>query len=181
MKKILLVLAAIFLLTGCSTLSVDVDYDTSYDFNKKTNYTVAHSDRVGSNSLIDDRITAAIKESLDAKTYTEVAKEKADLVFVFHVNVQDKSDVTMDYQMIGYGGYGFGGGFGGMIATPTTYNYTEGKLIIDALNPKTNKIVWRGIASDELSQNTTTPQEKTQKINEVVSQLMSKFPPKSEK
>lgn len=185
MKKILLMIFMLILVTGCSTLKVDVDYDTAYDFSKKTKYAVIHSERVGDNSLVEDRIRAAIRESLDAKTYSEVPKGEADLLFVFHVDVRDKEDVNMDYQMVGFGSYGFGRGFGmgygGMIASPSTYKYREGTLVIDALNPKTNKVVWRGIALDELSKKSTTPDEKTKYINKVVASIMAKFPPNGNK
>lgn len=185
MKKVLFTIFALIVMTGCSTLKVDVDYDTAYDFNKSTTYAVVYNDGVVENSLINDRITQAIKTSLNEKNgYKEVSKESAELLFVFHVNVQDKSDVSMDYQMIGYGGYGFGRGFGlgygGVVASPNTYNYKEGKLVIDALNQQTNKIVWRGSASDELSQSSSTPDEKTKYINSVVSKIMANFPPKKE-
>lgn len=169
----------LLLLNACSVLKVNVDYDSSYDFENKKTYTVVASDREGVNTLISDRIANAIKNSLNTKAYTNEAQKDADLIFVFHANVKNKTDIEMDYQTIGFGGFGMGFG-GNVIATPTTYNYTEGKLIIDALNPKTKKIVWRGVASDELSES-STPQEKTTYINRVVSTMMAKFPPKESK
>lgn len=179
MKNFLLGISMLFLMAGCSTLKIDVDYDTFYDFDNKTDYSVVHSDREGTNSLIADRITKAIKKSLNAKAYSEVAKKDAQLIFVFHTNVKNKTDIEMDYQTIGFGGFGMGFG-SNVIATPTTYNYTEGTLIIDALNPKTKKIVWRSVGSDELGSH-STPQEKTEYINKVVAQMMAKFPPKEGK
>jgi len=185
MKNLLLSVLVLFLLSGCSTTKVDIDYDTSYNFEQKMSYTVVYSNRVGDNTLVNDRIKNAIIQSLNAKNYKDVAKEDAALIFVFHVNVQDKADVRMDYQTVGYGSYGFARGFGmgygaPMVATPTTYRYTQGKLIIDALNPKTKKIVWRGIATDELN-TLKTPAEKTAYINKVVATIMAKFPPKGSK
>jgi hypothetical protein len=162
---------------GCSQMQVKVDYDTAYDFSGKTNYVIAHNKVKGENTLISDRIQNALKAALNAKSYKEVTKNQADLLFVFHVNVKDKSDVQTDYEMLGYGGYGFSGGFGGtMIATTNTYNYKEGTLIVDALKRKTQKIVWHGIATDELSDSLTTPQEKTDYINKMVFKLMENFP-----
>ena len=177
-------LGTLFILTGCSTLEVEVDYDTAYNFDAQTKYTIVHSERVGDNTLVNDRVTHAIKTSLDAKEYTQVKESDADLLFVFHVNVQQMSDIRTDYQMIGYGGYGYGMGFGGygrgygtaVVERPSTYRWLEGKLIIDALNPKTKKIVWRGTVTDELSRDSSTPAEKTKYINDVVSKLMKKFP-----
>ena len=184
MKKILLVMAALFMVSGCSTMSVDIDYDTAYDFDAKTKYAVVHSDREGDNTLVNDRIAAAIKESLNKRSYKEVSKDEADLVFVFHVNVTQRSDVRSDFQVVGYGGYGYGRGFGGygggygtrVVEVPSTYSWKEGKLIIDALNPQNKKIVWRGAISDELTRSETTPAEKTKYVNEVVAKLLKKFP-----
>lgn len=184
MKKIVVLIGLMFLSVGCSTMNLDVDYDTAYNFDDKTKYTVVHSNREGDNSLVNDRVKAAIKESLNKRSYIEVSKDEADLVFVFHVNVTKRSDIKSDYQVVGYGGYGYGRGFGGygggygtrVVAVPSTYQWKEGKLIIDALNPKTNKIVWRGVVSDELTRSETTPAEKTKYINEVVSKLLKKFP-----
>ena len=62
-----------------------------------------------------------------------------------------------------------------MMSTTSTYEYKEGTLVIDALDPKTQKIVWRATASKEL-QDKKTPQERTQAVNKVISDLMKKFP-----
>lgn len=175
-KKIFYTLVSLLVLSGCSQLKVTTDYDTEYQFEGKTKYAVVHNSIKGDNTLVNDRIKNALIQSLNDKKYTEVSKETADLIFVFHVDDKDKTDIQTDYQMIGYGGYGFARGFGGgMVATTNTYNYTEGTLVVDALNPKTQKIVWRGIAKDELSDK-KTPQEKTEYINSVVMKLMESFP-----
>ena len=166
---------------GCSTLEVDVDYDPSYDFNAKTKYVILHKTKEGENTLTNDRITTAIQNNLDARGYHRVEQKDADLIFVFHVNVKDKTDITTDYQMVGYGGFGRGRGMGGGVITTTdVYNYTEGKLVIDALNPKTSKLVWRGIATDELNKNIDTPKERQEYINKVMQQLMQNFPKKKD-
>lgn len=178
MKRVLLSICIAFFALGCSTLSVDTDYDTSYDFNATKEYAIVHETKVGENTLINDRIESAIEASLKSKGYKQVAQEEATLLFVYHVNVQEKSDIVTDYQMIGYGGYGFGRGLGGgaVIATPSTYDYTEGKLIIDALNPKTKKILWRARGIDELTSGATTPDDKRKYINKVVTKIMESFP-----
>jgi len=179
--KILYLSIALFLMSGCSQPQITTDYDTQYKFEGNTKYVIAHNYKPGENTLVDDRIKNALMSTLNAKHYAEVAKDKADLVFVFHTNVQDKTDIQTDYQMIGYGGYGFARGFGGgIVATTNAYNYTEGTLVVDAINPKTQKIVWRGIAKDELNEK-GTPQEITEYINQVVAKLMEKFPPREAK
>ena len=182
MRKFLIYLTLLFILNGCSTLQVAVDYDPSFSFQTKKSYAVVHNNKESDNTLISDRVQKAIKVSLNTKGYKEVSQESASLIFVFHVNVMNRSDIRTDYQMVGYNGYryGFGGyGYGpgtAVIATPSTYRWKEGKLVIDALNPQTKKIVWRGTVKDELGRKNTTPEEKTAYINSVVSKVMQKFP-----
>jgi hypothetical protein len=188
MKNIIITLLIALFVSGCSTLKIDVDHDSSFAFNTKRTYAVVHNVREGDNTLVNDRIDSAIKSYLNKEGYTEVSKEKADLIFVFHVNVMNRSDIRTDYQMIGYPGYRYGFGYGGygygyapgttMIATPSTYRWKEGKLVIDALNPLNKKIVWRGTVSDELTRKSTTTQEKTEYINSIVTKVMKKFPTK---
>ena len=181
MKTVFISLLLLLVMSGCSTMKVESDYDSTYNFGDKNSYNILYSERVRGNTLVNDRITQAIKNSLNAKNYKEVSEKEADLLFVFHVNVRQMSDIRTDYQMVGYPGYrygmyGYGYSAGTMVvATPSIYKWTEGKLIIDALNPKTKKIVWRGTVTDELSSNSSTPQEKTAYIDKVVKKLMNEF------
>jgi hypothetical protein len=174
MKQIYaLLITTLFL--GCSSIQLNVDYDTQFNFTGKTKYSIAHNEK--NNSLTDKRVKNALQKVLKSKNYTSVPKKDADLVFVFHTNVKDKTDISMDYEAIGYGGFGYrSASRRGVIAVPDVYNYTEGTLVIDAYNPKTKNIVWRGIASDELGSQSSSPEEKTAYINNVVETIMKKFP-----
>jgi len=180
LRKVLFVFVLAFF-SGCSQLDVRVDYDPEYIVKEPLNYAIVHHNKKGADTLTADRVIKALHIALDTKGYKAVTKESAELIFVFHTNVQDKSDIQTDYQMVGYGAFGYGRGFGGgMIATTNTYNYTEGTLVVDALNPKTQKIVWRGIAKDELKNIDVSPEKKSAYITKVVAKLMEKFPREEE-
>lgn len=168
--------------SACSTLQIGTDYDVTYDFTKNKTYAVVYNATKDDNTLINDRIEEAIQKNMNEKAYREVNKEQAELVFIFHVHVIQMSDIRTDYQTVGYGGFSYGGGWGyrggGAMLIPhsTTYRWKEGQLIIDAYNPKTKKIIWRGTAKDEITGSNYTPQEKTKYINKVVSELLKAFP-----
>ena len=174
MKKTLLLSITLLIMTGCSSLKVNVDYDPEFNFNKQTNFAIVHHNKEGEDTLFNDRFIKALEEDLSSKTYVKADKDSADLVFVFHTNVENKTDIDTDYTMVGYGRYGYGGQ---MVATTRTYKYTKGTLIIDALNPKDNKIVWRSIATDILKSH-DNPQERIAYIQEVVKKTMKDFPSK---
>ncbi len=175
MYKIIILTITILLMTGCSTLETSVDYNEKFDFTKTDSFTVLSSNKGSKNSLFNDRVINALEKNLKQKNYTKTDENNADLIFVFHSNVKDKTQLNNNYQTIGYGRYGYGGRAGMMMSTASTYEYKEGTLVIDALDPKTQKIVWRGTASKEL-QDKETPQERTQAVNKVISDLMKKFP-----
>jgi hypothetical protein len=59
--------------------------------------------------------------------------------------------------------------------TTTTNEYEEGRLILEVFNVKENRVVWQGIARDELSKE-YTQQEKSDYINRVISELFKDFP-----
>lgn len=187
MKKMYTSIVIALLFSACSTLKVETDYDTSHDFTKNSTYAVVYNVKEGDNTLIKDRIKESIRTNIAVKGYKEVDKESAELIFVFHAHVTQMSDIRTDYQTIGYGGFGYGGGWayggyrgyggGGMVVPhTTTYRWEEAKLIVDAYNPKTKKIVWRGIVKDEISGSSYTPQETTKYINKVVSEVLKDFP-----
>ena len=170
MRWILGLFLSLFMV-GCSTLDVNVDYDEGFNFAAVKSFQVVHNVREGENTLVNDRITAAIESELEKKGYVKTT-HNADLVFVYHYNAKDKVDIRTDYQMVGYGGFGYGGA---MIAHTSAYNYTEGTIIIDALNPKTKKIVWRSVGTLEV-QEKETPQEKREYVNKIIKEMLEKYP-----
>jgi len=172
MKNIILIIISLFVFIGCSTLKVSVDYDPGFNFESKNKFAIVHHNKEGEDTLLNDRIISALEPQLESRSYVKVAKEEADLIFVFHTNAESKVDIDTDYRMVGYGGYRYGGQ---MIATTRAYQYTKGTLIIDALNPKDKKVVWRGIATDTLKEY-DSPQEREQYINEVIQELIMDFP-----
>jgi len=174
MKKVILVLISALMITGCSSLKVNVDYDPEFDFAKQESFAIVHHSREGEDTLFNDRFMKALAKDLQAKAYVEKDKESADLIFVFHTNVESKTDIDTDYTMVGYGRYGYGGQ---MMTTTRTYKYTKGTLIVDALNPKSKKIVWRGVTTDILK-TYDNPQERTEYIQKVVKETMQNFPSK---
>lgn len=174
MFKLLLSMIGLWMLVGCSSLQVSSDYNPDYDFSKDKTYAIVSVDREGEDTLLKDRIKTALSNELERKGFKAVAKEKADLHFVFHMDVKDKTRIDTDYQMMGYRRYGYGGV---MVSTTNTYEYKEGTLVIDALHPTDQKIRWRGIATDVLGEQ-KTPQERMAYIAEVMQAIFETFPPK---
>ena len=80
--KIFILVFLVFFFNACSTMEINVDYDAEYDFTNKTNYAIVHSDRVGDNTLVNDRVSEALNRILTQKNYSTVVKDEADLTTV---------------------------------------------------------------------------------------------------
>lgn len=163
---------AFFLFGGCSTISVNQDYDPEYDFSKlKTFGFLPITDEAGIDQLNATRLGDAIKSNLVARGYT--LSDKADFGVALFFSKQTKTNV----QSYGYGyGYGrYGGGYGGMGSVDVT-QYDEGTLVIDFVDMAKNELVWRGIGTGALSQSPSV-EERTEKINNAVTQILEQFPP----
>lgn len=181
MTKTLLFILSTLIFSGCSTINVTNDFDPAFSFNDVKTYAILYKSKDYSDTLTDERIKTGIDTQLKQKGYIKVKRKDADIYVVFHTDVRNKTKIVQDYQYIGISPYryGYGYGYGGMMAVPVTrtYNYDEGQLLVDILNAKDNKIVWRGVATDSLKQ-LKTPEERVEYINKVMTSIFKTLPSK---
>ena len=96
-------------------------------------------------TLVDNRIVAAIKSELGAKGLTESAA-KPDLTVVYHVAFDKKQDITA-YNTGGMG-YRWGGGWG---TTDVRVNeILVGTMVIDIVDASKGELAWRGMGVKEV-------------------------------
>ena len=174
-KYFIFIILAGIITAGCSSLSVTQDYDTSYDFSKlKTFGFLPISEKANIDQLNADRAGNAIKSNLTAKGYT--LSEQADFGVAIFFSKATKTDI----QSTSYGyGYGYGWRGSGM-GDVSVSQYDEGTLVLDIIDIKENKLVWRGTGVGTLKDNPTM-EEKTARINEAITQILAQFPPTTAK
>jgi hypothetical protein len=165
----------LLMLTACSTVTVSTDFDPSAPFNKYRTYTLMQPNEeppLSPSSEIAYR--DALHSSLGARGLREVA-DNADLHVLRHVSTEEK---LFTYQTNNFGyGYGYGyGPYGAWGAFPLGYTnvseYTEGTLVIDFVDAKTRKLVFRGIGKGTMGD----PQTNAQNIREAIQKMMLAFP-----
>ena len=174
--------AALLVLTGCSSVSVNYDYDNNVDFNQYKTYTFAPTPEnlTKTNAaqaqihsgILDKRIKASI-DMVMADRGLDSFKGGGDLLVVFHLGVADKLQVT-DWGY-SYSPYYYRGAYGGRQID--VYQYQEGQLIIDLVDAKSKQLVWRGTGTKALSDRQLTPEQEQVKLDEVVWKIMESFPP----
>ena len=161
---------------GCSAIyGVQHDYDLQADFKSlKTFDWMTVPEKANIDSLDVDRVKKAVSAELQAKGLM-MNSNNPDFLIAEHLGSKDKVQITnWGYD---YGPRrGYRGGYWGPGGT-TAYQYEEGSLILDFVDAKSKKMIWRGAAKAEV-QNIDTPDKSEKLINEVVQEILKNFPPK---
>jgi hypothetical protein len=177
------IILMVALIAGCGAgLELNHDYDQQLDFSQFKTFqwvdTAKSTGTQGNNSLIAGRVKNAVVNELTEKGLTENTSDP-DVFVIYHVGTQDKVDITDYGYGYGYGRYGgvYGGPYGAGGGGISTYNYTEGTLIVDIIDASTKQLAWRGSATGVLDEN-PSPEQVTNNINTAVAAILSQYPPK---
>jgi hypothetical protein len=163
-------LVAFFFLAALHSAAqkTNVDWDHNItDFSKYRTYAWVKPSRTTSNPLMDQRIVAAVDAQLAAKGMRE-AQADADVLVTYNAGLrQERSAIAS-----GMGGWRRGGGMGRI--DPVTENV--GTLVVDVSDGKSKNLIWRGMATDTLSDQS---EKNTKKIEKAVDKMFKKYPPKA--
>jgi len=179
-------LLASLLLAGCATMKVGADFDRTIDFSKLRSFgfapqtyapaTVQGQDPRVDNQLVRKRIRAAVASDLTARGYREVVDGEPDFLISFHVGSKEKVQVystpSTSYAY-GYPHPYWVDRWGVTGTNVRAHTYTEGMLVIDIVDPRTNELIWHGWATDTIRESAAPGS----KVAEAVSAILSKFPP----
>ena len=174
-----LVFAAALSLMAAAAFAQDVktDFDKSANFAAIKTFAV----KIGTswnNPISEKRITDEFTQTLVEKGW-KVADANPDALVLLHGATEKQKSLNTFYSG-GYGGYGYRGwGMGGMgTATTTTSEYLVGTLVVDVFDAKTKQLMFRGTASDEISDK---PEKNIKKIQKAADKMFKDFPPGSKK
>jgi hypothetical protein len=180
MKYRILFSVAIAILAATASLAeVKTDYDRTAGFSRYKTYSwgKVHTQ----NPLWGDRIRAAVASALAAKGWTEI-ESGGDVSIMAMEMTEDHRTLNTYYDSFG-GGWGWGrrgGGFGNGFGESTTIEetYTVGTLVVDLFDTDSKKLIWRGAASDTLSDKSD---KNIKTLNSDVQRMFGRFPPEVKK
>jgi hypothetical protein len=170
----------IFRFIGCALIlaaasfaqDVKTDYDRTADFTQYKTYCweKVHTE----NPLWVDRIKAAVNSALAAKGWTQV--ESGGNVSIMAMEMTSSHQTLNTYYDSFGGGWGWRGGFGDGFgdATTTEETYRVGTLVVDLFDSNTRKLIWRGSASDTLSDKSD---KNIKNLDKGVNKMFDHFPP----
>ncbi|GAB4327312.1 MAG: DUF4136 domain-containing protein [Bacteroidales bacterium] len=193
MSKLIHLILVLFLsgfLLSCSSVKITADYDKTVDFSQYKTfeyYGWAPETDTRLNELDKKRIEDAFANEFYKRGLSYV-QSGGDLVVTLILVIQDKTQTTThtDYgprpgYYGGYYGYGPGWGWGAGYSRSytTSYDYKVGTLVCDVFDKKKEQLIWEGIASKTLDDNT---KDREERIARIVAAMMNKYPlqPKEE-
>jgi hypothetical protein len=162
---------------------VNTDFDKDADFIKYKTYAYQVCHRV-ENPLVDKRIVKELESRIAMEGLT-VAEADPDVNVTYHSSTSE--EFALDTSTWGYGfgrgwywGHG-GGSFGGggpVSTTTTVRKYTRGTLVVDIWDARTKQLVWRGTATDTVSEN---PEKNEKNLKKAMEKMFRKYPPEKKK
>lgn len=148
--------------------TVYVDSNHNVDFTKFKTY--AWGQGANPNAIKDSLLAQSAQQEIDsqlsAKGLRKVQEsEHPDLIVVTSSGMKQQTS----YNAWGTGGWRFGGGMGEV--TPETTNI--GTLVVDIYDANGQKMIWRGVAQDTLS----NKGEKNEKnLSKAITKMFKKYP-----
>ena len=155
----------LFAFTAVFAMSVKSDYQRNFDFSQLRTFTFktdrASNDPLSTNTLEAGRIQNALTAQLQANGFTQ-SSQNPDFIVAFYSRTIQKTQVQ---SFGGFGpGFGRGQGFGWGYGIPYrarwrwgygpdiwTTNYTQGCVMADIVDARTNELVWRGKVTDTVN------------------------------
>ncbi len=150
---------------------VKTDYDRSAHFGQYKTYSWEQVKTA--DPLWVDRIKTAVNRELAAKGWTLVQAGGDAAIMAIETS---KTQQTLNTFYDGLGGGWRWGGFGE--ATTTTDTYKVGTLVVDVFDANTKHLIWRGSASETLSDKSD---KNIKNLDKAAEKLFAHFPPKPSK
>lgn len=148
---------------------VETDFDHQFNFSQMRTFTVKDGSE-WNNPLQQQRAKEDITRELTAKGWTEAPDPaSADAVVVLHGATQQQKSLDTWYSG---GGWGWGPG----MSNTSVNTINVGTMVVDVFDAHTKKLVFRGTASDDIS---NKPEKNAKKIDKAVEKMFKDFPPKS--
>ena len=134
---------------GCAPITVGAHLERSANFAEYVSYDWEPPDnlpvgdpRLDNNPFFNDYLQGAVERRLAAKGFERAQGQQPDLLVHYHATVSQKLDVYRDDSHMGYCYDN---------CDPQYVEYEQGTLVLDIVDTRTRRIVWRGWAEQSLS------------------------------
>jgi len=167
-RAIYVTLGLILLLAAVARADrVTSDYDHRTDFSKYKTFMWVHEPEPN-DPFVKERIVAAVNAELTARGLRQVT-EGADMAVGANIATEEKHSWETYYNGDGGWGWGWGGGW----STTEERTYEVGTLTVDLFDAENHRIIWQGVATDEIP---SKPAKRTKETDKQIEKMFKKYP-----
>lgn len=169
-------MAALAAATGCATTMTASSYvEHGLSFAQYRTYDWGPPDalpvgdpRLDKDGFYKDHVEGAVEKGLSARGLERASGAAPDLLIHYHASITHRLDVNRVDRPYGYC---FGAGCeAGLV------EYEAGTLVLDVVDARTKRVVWRGWAQDAVEEALADRDRMASQIAEAVTRMMLTFP-----
>jgi hypothetical protein len=166
--------AAPLALTACATMNVSSHIERGVDFAQFRTWDFGPADalptgdpRLDNNPFFKDYLEGAVGRALEVRRYVRTTSGTPDLLVHYHANISKTFDVNgIDNRY----GYCYDN------CEPVVIEYELGTIVLDVVNTRTNRVVWRGWAQDSIDGMIDNQERLRKEVFKAVTRMMELFP-----
>ena len=159
--------------TGCVTMSVASHFDRGVNFSQFRTWDWGPADalptgdpRLDNNPFFVDHLEGAVEKQMAGRGFIRaIPGMTPDLRIHYHANINQRFEVSGIDRDRGYSS-----------DEPRVIEYEQGTLVIDIVDVRTNKVVWRGWAQDSVQGMIDNQDRMEKQIDEAVTKMMRLLP-----
>jgi hypothetical protein len=173
--RLTVVMFSAFLVAGCATMIVSSHLQRDVDFARYRTFDWGPADalptgdpRLDHNPFFKDHLEGAVERHLAAKGLELSSSGQPDLLIHYHANVSQRIDVNRIDRQYGY--------CYGEDCSVRVMEYEAGTLVLDVVDTRTDRVIWRGWAQDSLEGVIGNQDRMERMINQAVARMLERFP-----
>jgi len=160
--------------SGCATMDVGSHVERGLDFSPYRTYDWGPAGplptgdpRLDRNPFFQDHMMGAVEKQLAARGLVR-ANGTSDVLIHYHAAITNRIDVDrLDRQS----GYCYG-----QDCSVSTFEYEEGTIVLDLVDARTNRVIWRGWAQHRMQGVLDDPDLMAERIDEAVTRMLQQLP-----
>lgn len=170
------VLALATLAAGCATaMTVSSHVDRAIDFSRYHTYDWGPADalptgdpRLDRDPFFQDHVQGEVEKALAVRGFAGPTSVTPDLLIHYHASINERINVS---RVDSNYGYQYDNG------APVISNYEAGTLVLDIVDARTNRVIWRGWAQESVEDVLNNQDRMAKKIHEAVTRMLAMMPP----
>jgi len=167
-----LMLFLIVVISSCSPIYVNYDYEKGIDFKKYITYNYYSDLETGLSELDTNRLLNVLDFQMQANGYS--LSETPD----FYVNILSSQYETANRSSVGVGVVGGGGNVGGgiSIGLPIGQPKITREIVFEFIDEDGIGLFWQAVSESGFNPN-SSPEKREMRLNKIVNKVLLGFPP----